>query len=46
MTLAERVVVRVVSVFQRTHDQIDVDHHSEERGQLNHLVEPVATSGN
>ena len=46
VTLTERVVVRIVRVFQRTHDQIDVDHHSEERGQLNHLVEPVATSGN
>ena len=30
IALAERVVVRIVSVFQRTHNQIDVDNHSEE----------------
>lgn len=46
VTLTERVVVRIVRVFQRTHDQIDVNQHSQERGQLNHLVEPVSTSGN
>ena len=46
IALAERVVVRIVSVFQRTHNQIDVDNHSEERNQLHHLVEPITASGN
>ena len=42
--LAEGVVVGVVRVLQRDHDEVDVEEHHQQRQHLHRLVEPVSAS--